>query len=1255
MKKPALCLLLGFVLISTALRAQTDTRFWFVAPDCTWPGNAAANTESPVFLRLTSQGNPATVTISQPANPAFTPLSLTLAANAVASVNLTNRLAMVENAPANQVLNKGLLIESTQPITAYYEQSSIYNPDIFSLKGRNALGTSFIIPAQNTWSNNIIYTPPAPTNGFDIVATEDNTVVTIRPTAAITGHPAGTAFSITLQRGQTWSAVATGYTGAQHLGGTTVTATAPVAITVKDDFLNDPAYGTCSDLAGDQIVPVALLGKRYIAIQGFLNTPNDKVFVMATQDNTSIQINGANAGTLNTGQILSRASNGAPLYIEAGKPVSVFHISGFGCEVGGALLPPVECTGSRNVGITRSDNKPIHLLLLVPNGGEGGFSFNGSSTVITAAQFQPVPNTGGTWRYARIDISSNLTVGSSAYISNSSKDFHLGIIHGDAGGGCRYGYFSDYSGFTARAAANGPLCAGATLSLTCEVADATGVTFQWTGPNGFSSNAQNPQLNTVSAAAAGTYTCVATKSGCGNITTSVTVTVSPQPAFTVQSNSPVCTGSSLNLSATDAGSGAQYNWTGPNGFSSNQQNPVISNCSAANAGTYTLTVTLAGCSRNQQTEVVVQPTVTLQAGNTGPYCEGQTVQLNALSNLSGAQYNWTGPNGFSSSQQNPVITSAQANASGTYTVSLNPAGCGNSSASTTVRVNPGPGASITGNQAVCEGSPLQLSGTTGSSTATLQWTGPGGFSSQAAVVSIPSASPGNGGVYSFSASENGCTSTAVYTVTVQPRPVAAPAANSPVCEGQALQLSNPGGSGFSYQWTGPNGFSSTAPNPVISNVSPAAGGSYQLTVSASGCPDARSGITVTVTPGPQVNATAGNPVCAGGILQLSTPDTYTGTVFSWTGPNGFSSSLQNPVLSPASPLQSGSYFLTATFNGCSNRDTTTATVLPLPDATLSGPAAVCRSRSARLTVPERGGTLYQWTGPGGFSSTAAAIQLSTFSDRDTGLYRVQVSLNGCSNRDSIRLQLLESPRVSLQPVSSRCADAPPLQLSGSESSGISGTGVFSGPGTGSTGNFSPAAAGAGTHILQYRFTATNGCADTAFQPVDLFALPQVQAGPDRTLTRGNRISLSATVSPATATLRWTPAEGLDATTVINPQAGPDSSTLYTLTATSPEGCSASDAVWVKVIAGIFIPNAFSPNGDGLNDRWNIAGLESLPDCEVYIYNRYGELVFASTGYARPWDGRYKGKEEPAGAYVYVIRPNDGRRNIPLKGSLLLIR
>jgi gliding motility-associated-like protein len=94
--------------------------------------------------------------------------------------------------------------------------------------------------------------------------------------------------------------------------------------------------------------------------------------------------------------------------------------------------------------------------------------------------------------------------------------------------------------------------------------------------------------------------------------------------------------------------------------------------------------------------------------------------------------------------------------------------------------------------------------------------------------------------------------------------------------------------------------------------------------------------------------------------------------------------------------------------------------------------------------------------------------------------------------------------------------------------------------------------------------------------------------------------------------------------------------------TSPQGCSASDAVFVKVLKAPSVPNIFSPNGDGVHDRWVIPYLESYPGCTIDVVNRYGQPVFHSVGYATPWDGKINGKDAPVGTYYYVIDPKNGR-------------
>lgn len=148
---------------------------------------------------------------------------------------------------------------------------------------------------------------------------------------------------------------------------------------------------------------------------------------------------------------------------------------------------------------------------------------------------------------------------------------------------------------------------------------------------------------------------------------SVTVATTPLPVPpTISSNSPVCEGGTLNLFAS-AIAGATYMWTGPNGFTSSAQNPVITNINQSAAGTYSVTVTVGQCSSTPASTTAIINPIPLQptASSNSPVCEGTNLNLNA-SAVNGAIFTWSGPGGFNSSSQNPVINSAGLINSGTY-------------------------------------------------------------------------------------------------------------------------------------------------------------------------------------------------------------------------------------------------------------------------------------------------------------------------------------------------------------------------------------------------------------------------------------------------------------------------------------------------------------------------------------------------------------------------------------------------------------
>ena len=1244
-----------FLIITGQLEAQTDTVFWFVAPDCT-----SGHAESPNYLRITAQSLPSVVTITQPANPGFSNIIVNIPANSLSTIDLTSRLSAIENTPYNQVLNKGLKITATNPVTAYYEQSSGFNPDIFPLKGRNALGTDFLIITQNTWRNRSF--SPTAFNKFDIVATEDNTTVTITPSNNIFGHAANVTFTITLNTGQTYSAAATGTAAIDHLAGSCVTSDKPIAITMSDDSIEDPVYGGCADLAGDQLVPVGLFGLKYISIHGYLNGANDKVFVMASQANTQVKIDGLPVATLNRGQVYNRASNGVPMYIEADKPVSAFHISGFGCEVGGAILPQIECTGSKEVGVSRSENKPIYFNILVPSGGEGNFKYNGNASVITASQFQFVPGSGNTWKYARIDMATILSVGGTGFVTNSTDNFHLGLIHGDASTGCRYGYFSEYNRFDAKGASNSPLCVGSNLQLNCIVTGSlSDVTYTWTGPNGFNSILQNPVITNATIAATGTYNCIATKSGCTSIPFSLNVVVNTYPGNTAASNSPVCAGSSLNFSTSNEGAGAVYSWTGPNGFISTLQNPAIPNASATNAGLYTLLVTKAGCDKTKAINVAINTAPTALATNTGPYCAGQKVMLKGSSNNNGVAYSWIGPNSFSSSLQNPSITAAQQNATGIYTLKVAQPGCPDAVDTTNVLVFSGPGAIATGISPVCAGGNIAINGNSTISGASYSWSGPAGFTSTAQSFAINNVNVNQGGKYILTAALNGCASSDTFNLTVNSIGNFVATANTPLCEGDSLQLSSSPAitplPNANYTWAGPNGFSSNSITNKLPNATGLLSGIYTLTGSAPACATIFAQLIVSVKPRPLAVAISNSPVCANQSLQLHAANTIAGTLFTWSGPALFNSTKQHDTLTNPAVSAAGTYSLTASLNGCNAKSSVNVVVNPIPNAIIAATFPACRFSTVNLAnnncVPN---TIYKWsTAFNSFTNSASNVTIARFDYIDTGKYYLTAISNNCSARDSVVATIIQSPDVQFPPLNNICQEKPGFNITANETTGIAGNGLFTGNGVSTTGFFDPKNAGPGLQLIRYAYTALNGCISYKEQPITVYPAPKVDGGTNKIILQGSGIRLSASLSGSNGNIVWSPASGLSNTTILNPIASPIIGQTYKIAVTSPFGCFGSDTVNVKVLGNIKIPNAFSPNGDGINDSWRIDGLSAYTDCDVSVYNRYGAELFRTRGYQQQWDGKNKGTILPSGTYYYVIALNDGFRTVPYSGWVMLLR
>jgi len=1093
-----------FSMLMTSSFAQTDSVFWFAAPEIT-NDNSSPHTDRPIIMRMTAFSVAANVTISQPANPSFSTFNVSIPANSSISVDLTSQINFIESKPADQVLNTGLLISSSVAITAYYEEASSSNPEMFVLKGKNALGDNFFIPAQNILSNWDFYAfpPVIPYSSFDIVATEDNTSIIITPANNIVGHNAGIAFTVVLNKGQVYSAAAVSRLPKDHLMGSTVTSNKKIAITIKDDSIGGDGYAGCLDLAGDQIVPLALVGTKYISLPGFLNNPagkpSDHLFILATDDNTSININGTLVATINKGQTYHDSSYNEVKYLVTGKPTYALHLSGFGCEVGHALLPQIECTGSQKIAFTRSNASTLYMNILVPSGYENQFKLNGNTTIITPAKFNVVPFSGGLWKYAQIFVDvSQLAVGAAAIVENSGIEFHLSIIHGDAITGARYGYFSDFNKLNVTAtsnAVNGTICAKSDLKFFTNFNNALSVHFNWTGPNGFSDTTANPILPNITTSGTGLYTLTATKFSCNDVNVPLNIVVNPTPNPLLTTNAPICSGNNLSINASYTN--GSFIWTGPNGFSSNNGTNNLSNVSTLVSGYYKVVTGASSCSSTDSilVEVNQTPSAQLNVANSN-ICVGNLLEIKNTNTTSNTSYSWALPNGLSTSIQNISIAAAQLS---------------------------------------------------------------------------------DGGKYILTASTSNCSSkdSATISVVATPKPILT--TNAPICTGNNLSV-NANFAGGSFNWIGPNGFISTNATNNINNVMLLANGYYKVITNVGTC-ISNDSILVVINPTPSAKITIiNNNACLLQTIQLTNNNTIASSNYKWLLPNGTNTTNQSININSVTFSDTGKYILTAFTADCSASDTALLLVKPIP--------------------------------------------------------KVQF--------------------VSLAEV---CSNVPSFSLSANETTGIAGNGgVFTGLGVTSNGLFTPSIVGDGITNIRYTYTANNGCIAFKDQNITVNPTPTITLDDELYVKFGNSIQLDAQITGNFSSIVWQDASNtLSDKTINNPIAAPLSETLYRIKAFTNKNCIAIDSVLVKIASDLFIPNVFSPNGDGKNDKWEVEDKAKILHLKAAIFDRYGKLVKTLFGNKIAWDGLYNGQPLPIATYYYVLTITGGNISQNVGGWIQLLR
>lgn len=396
---------------------------------------------------------------------------------------------------------------------------------------------------------------------------------------------------------------------------------------------------------------------------------------------------------------------------------------------------------------------------------------------------------------------------------------------------------------------------------------------------------------------------------------------------------------------------------------------------------------------------------------------------------------------------------------------------------------------------------------------------------------------------------------------------------------------------------------------------------------------------------------AWQPGCAGSLMpftDLSIPLDGTLNTWFWEFGDGNTSTQQNPFHIYLDPL-SYTVSLTVTNSyGCIDQFTASpVTVFPLAVVNAGPDTFVCDVDVVTLSADN--GISYSWAPNYNISNTSIANPVV---DPDvTTVYTVTVTdANGCVASDEVTIQVADTVIAEVSDDATIC-EGQSMQLNASNAVYYQWS-----PSAGLSADDVPNPLASPLVTTMYLVDSYIGsCVDRDTVTITVLPKPTAEAGSDTTINQGETIILNATGS---GDYLWSPPDGLNDASLLNPVAGPLNTVTYTLTVTADNGCKAEDSVTINVthIHLFLVPNAFTPNGDGLNDQFEFFTKGIMEITSVKIYSRWGQLMFAASDSETGWDGTYGGKECEIETYIYHLTgiTYDGYV-LEEKGALTLLR
>ena len=697
-------------------------------------------------------------------------------------------------------------------------------------------------------------------------------------------------------------------------------------------------------------------------------------------------------------------------------------------------------------------------------------------------------------------------------------------------------------------------------------------------------------------------------------------------ALTATNTGSTCPSGTFDLTSTDVVDVTGYSWSGPSAFTSNVQNPT-GVVAPSTPGTYIYTVTATipsgTCTATTTLTVDTNPTVTVPSNIT--ICNGATVSATAFTSApAGATYAWTNSNtaiglGAGGNGDVPTFTATNTGStsiSATISVIATLNGCTGIASTYTITVDPTP--TVTNSplsQTICnDGNTSLVTLTSNVSGATFDWTasataGITGFTASG-TATIPVQTINNSGttagtvIYTITPTANGCIGTSSnYIITINPTPTVTVSNNSPICAGQTLNLNSSATNSTSYNWTGPNNFTSSAQNPSITTVTLGANGTYDVTITlANGCTGTGQ-TTVTINDNITVTVSSNSPVCVGQSLNLTSLPA-SAVSYNWTGPNNYTSNAQNPTIASVTTSATGNYSVLLTdINGCTGTASLSTIINPIPTSTFEFTQINCFGNNSTVTYTGDGisGATYTWD-----FGTATVVSGSgqgpysiNYTTAGTFPVSLQVTQYGCvSNTTSQNIINPTLLNLTLTKTDVTCYGSNNGSVTSTVSGGTlpysylwSSGSVFSAIPTALTGN--------------YTLTVTDGNGCQINKTITVNEPPKVAIDVPSYMAICNGSSVTIVTSVTGGVFPYSVAWNTGSQSP-NITVSPDTTTHYIVTATDANGCTSVSDILVYVYPPLTLSTSINTDSICLGEKVIIAATVTGGNNGPYSYFLNGQ-------------------------------------------------